>query len=53
MRWATPRRDSGSATRLLNDVSNVTVLQGDLYDPVQGQRFDRITIHPPYVPAAP
>jgi SAM-dependent methyltransferase len=35
----------------LNAVDNVTVLQGDLYAPVHDLRFDRIVIHPPYVPA--
>jgi methylase of polypeptide subunit release factors len=38
--------------RLLNGVDNATVLQGDLYEPVRGLRFDRIVAHPPYVPAA-
>jgi methylase of polypeptide subunit release factors len=36
---------------LLNDVSNVTALAGDLYAPVAGLAFDRIVAHPPYVPA--
>jgi methylase of polypeptide subunit release factors len=35
----------------LNGLSNVTALQGDLYEPVRGETFDRIVIHPPYVPA--
>jgi methylase of polypeptide subunit release factors len=35
----------------LNDLGNVVALQGDLYEPVQGLTFDRIVIHPPYVPA--
>lgn len=35
----------------LNAISNVTVLQGDLYAPVHDLRFDRIVLHPPYVPA--
>ncbi len=35
----------------LNAVPNVTVLQGDLYAPVHDLRFDRIVLHPPYVPA--
>ena len=35
----------------LNDVRNFTALQGDLYAPVAGLRFDRIVAHPPYVPA--
>jgi methylase of polypeptide subunit release factors len=35
----------------LNDLTNVTAVQGDLYDPVRGRTFDRIVVHPPYVPA--
>jgi SAM-dependent methyltransferase len=35
----------------LNGLTNVTVLQGDLYEPVSGQSFDRIVSHPPYMPA--
>jgi len=35
----------------LNGLSNVTALQGDLYEPVRGETFDRIVLHPPYVPA--
>lgn len=35
----------------LNGVENVVALTGDLYEPVDGQRFDRIIAHPPYVPA--
>ena len=35
----------------LSAVPNVTVLQGDLYAPVHDLRFDRIVVHPPYVPA--
>jgi methylase of polypeptide subunit release factors len=35
----------------LNDLANVTVLQGDLYEPVRGLTFDRIVMHPPYVPS--
>lgn len=37
--------------RKLNGLANVTVLQGDLYTPVNDLHFDRIVIHPPYVPA--
>jgi methylase of polypeptide subunit release factors len=37
--------------RRLNGVTNVTVLRGDLFSPVSDLRFDRIVIHPPYVPA--
>jgi SAM-dependent methyltransferase len=40
----------GEFNRLLNQVSNSTVIQGDLYEPVSGMRFDRIVAHPPYVP---
>jgi len=36
---------------LLNEVSNSTVLQGDLYGSVSGLRFDHIVAHPPYVPS--
>jgi protein-L-isoaspartate O-methyltransferase len=35
----------------LNGIENFTALQGDLYEPVAGQQFDRIVAHPPYVPA--
>jgi methylase of polypeptide subunit release factors len=35
----------------LNDIGNVTPLEGDLYRPVAGQTFDRIVANPPYVPA--
>ncbi|MBA2669750.1 MAG: methyltransferase [Gemmatimonadetes bacterium] len=35
----------------LNGIDNVTTLQGDLYEPVAGITFDRIAVHPPYVPA--
>jgi SAM-dependent methyltransferase len=38
--------------RLLNRCHNVEVAQGDLYQAVDGQTFDRIVAHPPYVPAA-
>lgn len=34
----------------LNGIENVTAVQGDLYQPVQGQVFDRIAAHPPYMP---
>lgn len=36
---------------LLNDRPHVVAAVGDLYDAVQGQTFDRIVAHPPYVPA--
>lgn len=38
--------------RRLNGLDNVTVGEGDLYDPVAGGQFDRIVTHPPYVPVA-
>lgn len=38
--------------RYLNDLTNVEVVCGDLYEPVMGQTFDRIVAHPPYVPSA-
>lgn len=34
----------------LNAASNVTVLQGDLFEPCGLRRFDRIAAHPPYMP---
>ena len=37
--------------RRLNGLSNATVLQGNLYEPVAGMTFDRIVTHPPYVPS--
>jgi methylase of polypeptide subunit release factors len=37
--------------RRLNNLPNVTVLEGDLFQPVQGLVFDRIVAHPPYVPS--
>jgi SAM-dependent methyltransferase len=37
--------------RRLNQVENLTTATGDLFAPVAGQTFDRITIHPPYVPS--
>jgi SAM-dependent methyltransferase len=38
--------------RRLNGLENVTVAQGDLYDPTGGRSFDRIVTHPPYVPVS-
>ena len=35
----------------LNGLSNVRVLQGDVYEPVARERFNVIIAHPPYVPA--
>ncbi|HLK65538.1 MAG TPA: methyltransferase [Bryobacteraceae bacterium] len=37
--------------RRLNGADNMTVVMGDLFEPVSGLTFDRIVIHPPYVPA--
>jgi SAM-dependent methyltransferase len=37
--------------RRLNGLDNMTVLQGDMYEPVEGLTFDRIVTHPPYVPS--
>lgn len=37
--------------RRLNQIGNVTMVEGDLYEPVRGLTFDRIVTHPPYVPA--
>jgi hypothetical protein len=34
----------------LNGIHNVTFALGDLFQPVEGQMFDRIAAHPPYVP---
>ena len=34
----------------LNDLHNVSAVQGDLYGPFPAQTFDRITAHPPYMP---
>jgi SAM-dependent methyltransferase len=34
----------------LAGLDNVTVLEGDLYSPVEGLTFDRIAFHPPWVP---
>jgi carbamoyltransferase len=36
--------------RRLNGVDNVVVKEGDLYEPANGMKFDRIIAHPPYVP---
>jgi SAM-dependent methyltransferase len=36
---------------LLNRLTNVEALQGDLYSSVEGRMFDRIVTHPPYVPS--
>jgi SAM-dependent methyltransferase len=33
----------------LNAVENLEVRVGDLYEPVRGERFDRVAAHPPFV----
>jgi methylase of polypeptide subunit release factors len=35
----------------LNGIANCTAIQGDLYEPLAGQFFDRIVAHPPYMPS--
>jgi methylase of polypeptide subunit release factors len=35
----------------LNEMDNVTALQGDLWEPVAGRTFDCIAAHPPYMAA--
>lgn len=35
----------------LNGIKNCTAVQGDLYQPLAGQFFDRIVAHPPYMPS--
>ncbi len=37
--------------RRLAGADNVQVVEGDLYQPVEGLTFDRIASHPPFVPA--
>ncbi len=37
--------------RLLNDLENISVVRGDLYEPVNGLTFDRIAANPPYMPS--
>jgi methylase of polypeptide subunit release factors len=34
---------------LLNDIDNVEVLEGDLFDPVAGRAFDLIVCNPPFI----
>ncbi len=50
--WATdinPRATHfAEFNRRLNRIDNVTIATGDLYEPVQDMRFDRIACHPPY-----
>ncbi len=38
-------------SRRLNGLENVSTAQGDLYNAVPGQIFDRIVAHPPYIPS--
>jgi SAM-dependent methyltransferase len=33
----------------LSGVTNVETREGDLYEPVRGERFDRIAVHPPFL----
>jgi SAM-dependent methyltransferase len=40
-----------SFNRKLNDLSNVESVRGDCYAAVEGQTFDCIVAHPPYVPS--
>ncbi len=37
--------------RRLSGLENMTVIEGDMYAPLEGLTFDRIVTHPPYVPA--
>jgi SAM-dependent methyltransferase len=50
--WAvdiTPRAVRfGEFNRRLNAIENLKVMQGNLYGPVKGMKFDRIALHPPY-----
>lgn len=36
---------------MLNQRENVSFLLGDLYKPIAGEKFDRITANPPFVPS--
>jgi SAM-dependent methyltransferase len=53
--WATDITDRAvhfaEFNRRLAGLENVTAGKGDLYEAVAGLTFDRIVIHPPYVPA--
>jgi SAM-dependent methyltransferase len=55
--WATDITERSALyaefNRRLYGLENLTVLTGDLFAPVEGLTFDRIVIHPPYVPAKP
>jgi SAM-dependent methyltransferase len=52
--WSADITESSSRcaefNRRLNGIENATVVMGDLYEPVDGQMFDRITAHPPFRP---
>ncbi len=52
--WAADITDRSTVcaefARRLNGFENVTVVRGDMYEPVQGLTFDRIVVHPPYMP---
>jgi SAM-dependent methyltransferase len=37
--------------RRMNGIQNLTVLEGDLYEPVRGKRFNTIVCHAPHDPA--
>jgi len=37
--------------RRLAGLENISVVEGDMYEPVRGLTFDRIASHPPFVPA--
>lgn len=53
--WATDISDRAvhfaEFNRRLAGLENMTVGKGDLFEPVAGLTFDRIGIHPPFVPA--
>lgn len=34
----------------LNGIQNVSFALGDLFQPLEGRKFDRIAVHPPYLP---
>lgn len=40
------------ANILLNGVNNMNILQGDLFQPVLGEKFDLILFNTPYLPSA-
>ena len=52
--WATDITERSLAfarfNAALNGIRNVTFAQGDLFQPVEGRAFDRIAVHPPYMP---